>query len=105
MRVVHDWPGCGAGPAPAGVEMTLPNVDLQECVERAVEEWLKDSGGGMLTGSVLQVEFVDAAGDQMQAWSVSPQQSMTKTMGLVEWLKGVVKYEQKRFLQEEEAQG
>ena len=86
----------------SGGSVTDPSPDLQECVEKAVEEWLRDTGGGMLTGSVLQVEFVDAQGDQMQAWSVSDQQSMTKTIGLVEWLRGVVRYEQIRFLESEE---
>lgn len=83
--------------------MTGPNTDLQACLDKAVEEWLQEAGGGMVTGSVMIVDFVDAGGDQMWAYSVSRDQHMSKTMGLVEWLRGLTKYEQMRHFQEEES--
>lgn len=82
--------------------MTQPNPDLQDCLDKAVQEWLESTGGGLVTGSVMLVDFVDAQGDQMWAWSVSRDQNMTKSMGLVEWLRGLVRFEQQRFLQDEE---
>lgn len=83
--------------------MTQPDPGLQECLDEAVREWLEKAGGGFVTGSIMVVDFVDAQGDQMWAWSCTKDQHMSRSMGLVEWLRGLVRYEQKRFLQDEEA--
>ncbi len=77
--------------------MSAFDSELNERVRGFIEAWLGESGGGMVTGFHLIADFVDADGGQSWMYATAPDQKLITTMGLIEWARGVARYEQRMY--------
>jgi hypothetical protein len=88
---------CAARAARAGVVSDAPG--LSEAVNEAAGRWLAEHGGGMVTGVWFVMNYVDAeTGGQDWAWATAGDQTLERSMGLVMWSDGLLRYEQRRYL-------
>lgn len=60
--------------------------ELAARIEKTVGEWLAEHGGGMPTGFVAAVTFLDEDGDPGWCSTVMPGQSGVLTMGILRWV-------------------
>ena len=67
---------------------------LDDRVRDAIEAQLAAEGGGWAVSYHLVVDLIDANGEQGWAYATMPGQLVTTSMGLVEWSRGVLRYEQ-----------
>lgn len=74
---------------------------LAALLEEALEKYLGQSGGGMVTSFAFIADIIDADGEERWLWATLPGQKTITTAGLVEWLHQVITYESQRHLAEE----
>jgi hypothetical protein len=75
-------------------------MDLAEQVRDLITQQLAADGGGMVTGFYLAAEFVDGDGDRGWMYASPEGQGLSQTMGIIEFAKGVVRFEQQAYLVE-----
>lgn len=71
---------------------------LGERIHSLLADHLSSEGGGMVTSFHLVAEFIDSDGDESWLFATAPDQTQTRTVGLIEWARGVARYEQHRYL-------
>lgn len=72
--------------------------DLQARVQAAIDEYLAANGGGFVTGWHFVADLIDSDGEQNWLYATADDQKAMTTMGLIEWARGVARYEQHRYL-------
>lgn len=76
-------------------------MDLAEQVRDLLTEALSaEGGGGMVTGFYLAAEFIDSDGDRGWMYASPDGQGFSQTMGIIEFARGVVRFEQHAYLVE-----
>lgn len=75
---------------------------LGQKIERALTEHLAEEGGGMVTAFYFVAEYIDGEGEHAWVYATAPDQRMSTTAGLIKWAEGIVEYEQRRYLEDEE---
>lgn len=73
--------------------------EMQERVQNALAESLPDA---MVTNFFLVAESLDDKGDHNWLYLTSADQTWQESMGLVQWADGILRYEQQRYLEEQE---
>lgn len=74
-------------------------MTLQDRINSALADHLAEHGGGMVSAFHLAVEYVDAEGEEGWAFATAPDQRLSRTIGLVEWSRGHLRHEQRRYLE------
>lgn len=74
--------------------------DLNEKVADLLADDLAENGGGFVTGFYLIAEHVDGEGQDGWLYATPGNQTMSRTTGLIEWARGVARYEQRRHLED-----
>lgn len=74
--------------------------ELHDRIHAALSEDLAAEGGGMVTRFYLIAGVIDADGEQCWVYSTPPEQTQTDTLGLIEYARGIAKYEQRRYLED-----
>lgn len=68
---------------------------LDDRVHDTLAGWLADTDtGGFVTSYVTFFEFVNGNGEQCWHWATMPSQLTRTSMGLVEWGRNLLKYQQ-----------
>lgn len=73
---------------------------LAEKISNLVSEDLAEVGGGFVTGFYLIAEYVDGDGHDGWLYAAPDNQTLSRTTGLIEWARGVARYEQQRHLED-----
>lgn len=71
---------------------------LSQRINDVLTDFLADEGGGFPTAFYLVAEFIDSDGDEQWIDGGAEDQSLPRTMGLVEWARGSLKKQQKNYL-------
>lgn len=58
---------------------------ISTLVHEAIETWLSDNGGGLVTAFALSAEYIDSDGDRCWALVTADGQSASQTLGLLRW--------------------
>jgi hypothetical protein len=77
-------------------------MDVQERLQSALEEHLAASGGGFVRSWHLVADIIDDEGDQAWLYAVADGQQQITTLGLLEWARGIARYEQAAYLSSSE---
>jgi hypothetical protein len=59
--------------------------DLSEKIADVINDHLKQEGGGMMTGFVLGVDYMDEEGDRQFLNVEAPGQHITDSLGILRW--------------------
>lgn len=73
---------------------------LAEKISNLISEELAGTGGGFVTGFYLIAEYVDHESRDGWLYATPDNQTLSRTTGLVEWARGVARYEQQRHLED-----
>ena len=71
---------------------------LSDKVNALIAEHLAQEGGGIVLAFHLTAEYIDSEGDESWLYANAPDQRISRTMGLLEWAKGVTLNDQRRYL-------
>lgn len=58
---------------------------LADVAREAVDQWLAQQGGGMVTAYAMAVNYYDAEGKQCWATAHADRQTLAHTLGLLRW--------------------
>ena len=70
-------------------------------VSQALEEYLVENGGGMVTAFHIVADYIDADGQHSWIYATAADQRQLTTLGLIEWAKGVAQHDQRKYLEDE----
>lgn len=76
--------------------MSLFNPEAGE----EVTAYLQDRLNGMVTGLIIAVEYIDDEGAERHFIAGAPNQTMTRTSGLIDFLNAYSAYETGRYIEE-----
>lgn len=71
---------------------------LQAKIQRTIDEHVAEEGGGFVTAWHLIAEYIDTEGEESWLYATADNQKAMTTIGLIEWARGVTRYEQHRYL-------
>jgi hypothetical protein len=79
--------------------MATAEAELCAQIQNTIDNHLSThEGGGFVTGWYFVVEYIDTEGDEAWLYATAPEQKAMTTIGLLEWARGVARYEQHRYL-------
>jgi hypothetical protein len=78
--------------------MAEADEDLRTRIQASIDNHLATQGGGIVTGWHFIAEYIDTEGDEAWLYCTAPEQKAMTTIGLLEWARGVARYEQHRYL-------
>lgn len=76
--------------------MTDERRNLVDRINEALNDHL--SGQGFITGWHFVADYVDSDGDLAWIYAAPDDQRHTTTLGLIEWARGIARYEQSAYL-------